>query len=240
MTIHNQPQPEPEYWSLAGFIAGVKAMLVVQPSIIAFGLVSGALAAQKGFSAIEALAMSGIVYAGMSQLVALQLWPAQLTWDAIASLALVTLTVNIRFILLNASMRPWFGKLPAWQSHPMLAINTDVGWIVSMRYHERGGRDPAFFLGGAVLTWIVWVAVTLPGYWLGSLITSPQKFGVDMVMPAFFTAMLVTGWRGPRRAAPWAVAGAAALAVDWLGGGWWYIVAGAAAGGVVGGLLDAE
>ena len=240
MTAPNRPDPPARHWSLAAFRDGVRAMLPAQPGLIAFGLVVGALAAQHGFSATEALLMSAFVYAGMAQLITLQIWPAELTLVAAASLVLVTATVNLRFLLLSAALRPWFGGLPAWQSWPMLAINTDAGFLVAMRYRAAGGNDLGFFLGGALVTWAIWVVATLPGYLLGAFLGAPQRFGLDVVMPAFFVAMLVPMWKGRRRALPWLVAGAVALAVDWLSDGYWFLIAGALAGSVAGGLQREE
>ena len=77
----------------------------------------------------------------------IKLSPVSLTLGAIGSLVLITLTVNTRFLLLNASMRPWFGALPAWQSYPMLAINTDVGAglniVLSVQHAPTFLRGPA-------------------------------------------------------------------------------------------------
>ncbi len=47
----------------------------VMPGMIMFGAAFGALAAQKGLSLLEATLMSGLVYAGASQFVALEMWP---------------------------------------------------------------------------------------------------------------------------------------------------------------------
>jgi predicted branched-subunit amino acid permease len=70
------------------------------------------------------------------------------------------------------------------------------------------------------------------------LIADPRRYGIDLVMPIFFAAMLIPLWRGGRAAFAWIVAGAVAIAVHQLAGGWWFIVAGAIAGSVVGGYLD--
>ena len=78
-----------------------------------------------------------------------------------------------------------------------------------------------------------------PGFWLGSA-ADPHRFGLDMVIPAFFTAMMVSLWQGPRKAVGWAVGGAVAVAADMAFGGFWYVVLGALAGSVVGGLADRE
>lgn len=235
MSTPNHPDPSPPF-SFAAFRDGARAMLPAQPGLIAFGLAVGALAAQHDFSAFEALVMSALVYAGMAQLVTLQIWPADLTPAAAASLILVTAIINLRFLLLSAAMRPWFGSLPPWQSYPMLTINTDAGYLVAMRYRAAGGNDFGFFLGGALITWLVWVIATLPGYLLGAAIGAPQRFGLDVVMPVFFAAMLVPMWRGRSRALPWAIAGLVALTIEWLTDGYWFLIAGAVAGSVAGGL----
>ena len=64
------------------------------------------------------------------------------------------------------------------------------------------------------------------------------RFGFDLTLPVFFTAMLVGLWRGSRRAIGWAVAGVVALAAAYFIAGWWFIVIGAVAGSIVGGFVD--
>jgi predicted branched-subunit amino acid permease len=86
--------------------------------------------------------------------------------------------------------------------------------------------------------WVAWVAATAPGHLLGALVTDPRRYGLDLVMPIFFCAMLVPLWRGARAARPWAVAGAAALLVHGLVPGYAFIVAGALTGAVAGAFLD--
>ena len=65
-----------------------------------------------------------------------------------------------------------------------------------------------------------------------------KRFGIDLMLPIFFAAMLVQIWRGPRRAIGWAVAGGVALVAAQLVAGWWFIVIGAVAGSIVGGFVD--
>jgi predicted branched-subunit amino acid permease len=198
----------------------------------------GALAAQNGLSLLEATLMSTLVYAGASQFVALEMWPEIASYTGIAVLGLVTATVNMRFILMTAALRPWFGTLPSWQSYPALFPITDPGWLIAMDYHARGGRDAAILLGGGLAFWLLWVASTVPGYLLGALVDDQKTFGLDVIMPAFFAVMLVPLWRGARRAVPWAIAGGVALLVAALIPGWWFIMAGSVAGGIAGGFID--
>jgi predicted branched-subunit amino acid permease len=137
-----------------------------------------------------------------------------------------------------AALRHWFGTLPAWQSYPALFTVTDPGWLIAMDYHRRGGRDAAILVGGGLAFWLLWIASTVPGYLVGALVSDQKAFGFDVIMPAFFVVMLVPLWSGVRRAIPWAIAGAVALAVAAFIPGWWFIIAGSVAGAVAGGFID--
>jgi predicted branched-subunit amino acid permease len=226
------------YWSTAAIGPGIVAIGPMLPGTLAFGMAFGALCAQKHFSLAEVEVMMATVYGGLSQFVAVQSWPDHLTASSIATLALLTLTVNIRFVLMGATLRPWFGTLPAWQAYPSMLLVTDGGWLAAMRYREHGGADAAFYLAGGVVLYLVWLVSSIPGYLLAEQLTDPRKYGVDLVMPAFYAAMLVPAWKGARRAIPWAVSGAVALVVHWLLPGWWFIIAGALSGAVTAGLMD--
>jgi predicted branched-subunit amino acid permease len=136
------------YFSWAGLAEGSRLAMPVMPGMVLFGAAFGALAAQKGLSLLEATLMSAVVYAGASQFVALEMWPDIATFSGITAIGLVTAAVNMRFILMTAALRPWFGTLPAWQSYPALFTITDPGWLIAMDYHAKRGRDAAILVGG--------------------------------------------------------------------------------------------
>lgn len=228
----------PAYWSRAAILPGIVAIGPMLPGTLAFGMAFGALCAQKNFSLAEVVVMMGTVYGGLSQFVAVQSWPAVLTPGTIATLALLTLTVNIRFMLMSATLRPWFGTLPAWQAYSSMLLVTDGGWLAAMRYRDRGGADAMFYVGGGIVLYLVWLVAAIPGFLLAEQLTDPKKYGVDLVMPAFYAAMLVPAWKGPRRAIPWVVSGIVALVVHWLVPGWWFIIAGALSGALSAGFMD--
>jgi predicted branched-subunit amino acid permease len=235
MIARDGPSPR---WTRTGFIDGARQVLPLVPGIVAFGATFGALAAQKGFTLAQALAMSGIIYAGVSQLMVLQFWPEHLTITAVVTLMLIVFTVNARFVLMSASMRPWLGALPAWQAYPPLLLNIDPIWLLTNRHQADGKSDPAFFLAAGLVSWVVWLAATWPGFVLGAAIGSAERFGLDVFMPVFFAAMLVPLWHGVAKAVPWLIAGAVALAVSLVLPGYWFIVLGAVAGCVAEGLRD--
>lgn len=221
-----------------GLAEGARRALPLLPGTVAMAAAIGTLAAQKGLTLLETALMSGLVFAGASQLVALEIWTPRFGWGALATLVLVTATVNLRYFLMTASMRPHLAGLSAWKVYPALLLTVDANWLVAMRYHGEGGRDPGIFLGCGLTLWFFWLVGTVPGHVLGGLVAEPARFGLDFALPAFFAAMLVPLWRGPASAVPWAVAAAAALAASAFVPGWWFIIVGALAGSLAGGFVD--
>lgn len=139
-------------WSLAGFNLGMRLALPVLPGMIAFGLV-GATAARKGFTFVEGLLMNVFVYAGMSQLVAMEAWPERITAGALVALAILSMTVNARMLLMRASLYPWLHASPPWTIYPTLHLLTDPSWLISMRYRAEGGSDAGVLIGSSTVAW---------------------------------------------------------------------------------------
>jgi predicted branched-subunit amino acid permease len=225
-------------FSLDGAALGMRAMIPLLPAMVGFGIAIGAAAAAKGLTFFEHVLMSLFVYAGLSQMVALEVWPQHITAAAVVGIALVAATVNARFLLLGAAFRPWFGQLPAWQSYPLLFFMTEPGWIAAMRYRSEGGADIGFYVGGGLLVFVFWMASIAAGYLLGAVVPDSKLIALDLLMPVYFSAMLVPLWRGIGHAIPWVLAGVVALLMHHFVGGWWYVITGALAGIVAAGFID--
>jgi predicted branched-subunit amino acid permease len=214
--------------------------IAVLPGMMTFGLAVGTAAARKGISFTDSLLMNVFVYAGASQMVAMEIWPQVFTWTSIAGIAAVTAVVNARLLLMSASLQPWFVTLPLSQSYPAIFFLTDPGWLLSMRYRADGGRDAGVFAGSAAIFYSAWISATCAGYFAGRMISDPRVYGLDLVMPVFFGVMLVPLWRGARRALAWVIAGAVALVTEHFVPGWWFIIAGSIAGALAGGFLSPD
>lgn len=236
--MHNVPDKCAPRWGLDGLRYGVKHTLALLPGTAVFGMAYGTVAAQKGLTFAEAAAMSALVFTGAAQMVAMEIWSNPITIGTILTLAASTFVVGLRLVLMGASLRPWLGDLPPAQIYPPLLLNTDSTWMIAIRYREEGGDDPSVLLGGGLSLWVMWLASSIAGYAIGNLIANPQRYGLDLILPIFFVAMLVPLWRGARGAIPWAIAGATALVVQYLVPGYWYIVIGALAGAFSGGFID--
>ncbi|MDX5361150.1 MAG: AzlC family ABC transporter permease [Alphaproteobacteria bacterium] len=217
----------------AGMLHGVRLTIPVLPAVVGFGAVFGVVAQTEGLSTLEAVLMSAFVFAGASQYVALELWQDPMPYLAIA---IGTFAVNMRFLLMGASMRPWLERMPAPVAYGLLGLLVDMSWLTSMRYRSEGGTDVGIYLGSSLLIMVLWLLGTILGALVGGLIADPETFGLDLVLGAFFASLLVPIWKGPAQVAPWAAAGAVALATAWLAGGYWHIITGALAGAVVAGM----
>ena len=104
------------------FFLGMRMFAPVAISIAAYGVVWGVLAGQAGMSVLEVLLMSGLVFAGASQFVALDMWtPGSLP---IVSIVIAVAIVNLRLLLMTATLRPpWRtcrcrGRSPPCSSSP--------------------------------------------------------------------------------------------------------------------------
>lgn len=224
--------------TLAGMMLGLRRVSVLLPGIVVFAVAFGAAASAKGLSLLEALLMSALVYAGVAQLVAMEIWRPEWSWGAIAGLAFVTATVNARSILQGASLQPWFAGYPRLVNAFQLFVFTDANWLIGTRYRAEGGNDLGVVLGAGLCLWTVWLLATIPGFLLGSLVADPRQYGIDLVMPIFFAAMIVPLWRGRRAALPWVIAGIVALVAAKLIDGYAFIIIGALSGALAGAFLD--
>ena len=230
--------PTPPYFSAAGLRHGFRASTPAFPGYIIFAMAFGTAAAQKGLSLSETMGLSAFIYAGSSQMVGLEVWQEVWSLSTILTIMTVTAVVNARMILLGVTLHPWIRNEPILRNALNLGLVTEAGWIISMRYYNEGGRDVGSLLGTALILWVLWQVATVAGYFAGALVSDPQRFGLDLVMPIFFGVMLVPLWKGPKPALPWIVAGAVSLVVHALVPGYLFIVAGALAGVIAGMLLE--
>lgn len=220
-----------------GLVRGGQRLLPISVFVFPFGVAYGAAAIEAGLSVDQALVMSLVVFAGASQFAVLDLWQSPLPF---LSLALVVLAVNARHFILGAAISPYVNGLPARHWFGSLMLLSDVNFADSYQAMKEGERDAAHILGGGLVLWSVWAIATAVGVFAGTLLGNLERFGVDVVMAAFFAALAVGMVPSFKAALPVIVACAVAvLALPLLPTGWNIIVA-ALAGGLVGVVFPSE
>ena len=194
------------------FVRGVRAAFPLLLGVAPFGLIVGVTASGAGLSTLEASAMSMMVFAGASQLAALELISvgaaAPIVWLSAA-------LINARFLMYSASLAPHWQRLSlGWRSLMAYAL-TDQAYALSIiRYEHHRPSDPrGYYLGLSVVLWLTWQTTTIAGAVLGARV--PASWSLDFAVPLIFLSLLAPVVRD--RAGASAAASAGVVAVLALG-----------------------
>ena len=209
------------------FLEGNRTILPLVLAALPIGFVFGTVAAGNGLSPLETALMSALVFAGGSQFVAMDLWTHPASWTALGFAALL---VNLRHVLMGASLQRSLGLFKPWQSIPALLVMADEIWAMAEARARRQQMTPAFYLGLALPFYLGWVLASLGGSMLGTLLGDVAVYGLDFAFPAVFIVLLMGFWKGTETGLVLAASAIASLTVHSLVPGAWYIAAGALAG----------
>lgn len=218
-----------------GLLRGARRTIPIGAAVAVYGTVFGALAGQAGLSSVEAVLMSGLVFAGAAQFIALELWGTPVP---ILALALTALIVNLRHLLMGATLSGWLRGLPPPRLAASAAFLSDESWALTTQAQRSGERDRGFLIGSGLVLFVCWVGSTAVGVAAGGIIEDPGALGLDFAFTAVFLVLLLGFWRGRGEVIPWTTAAAVALAVESAVGGPWFIVAGGLTGSILGAWRD--
>lgn len=223
----------PSVLPLSEFRAGLRDITPLSLGVSVYGLAFGLLAAQIGMGALSTGVMGAVVFAGSSQIVAAE----RLASGAGLGVAVLAgLALNLRILLMTASMRGELAGRPPWQILLGVHLTSDENWALMHATRAKGRQAGYWYLvgGGASLV-AVWVASTAAGAGLAGVLPDLAANGVDFAFTAAFILLLCNLWRGPGDLAPWTVSAAVAAGcavVAPVDPSWALI-----AGGVVGAIL---
>lgn len=167
-------------------LAGARACIPLAPGVLLFGMVCGAAAAGVGLTPGQSFALSWLVFAGSSQIVATQLFAAGAPGWVIV---LTGWVVNLRFMMYSATLAQHYrgeSRAARWLAGYLL---TDQAFAVTLARVLDGRRDiPWFFLGIAATLWLLWQVASLAGIFLGALV--PASWSIDFVVALTFIGVL--------------------------------------------------
>ncbi|MBT9368479.1 AzlC family ABC transporter permease [Rhizobium sp. CSW-27] len=208
-------------------LEGTRTIIPLVLAALPIGFVFGTVAAGNGLSPLETVLMSALVFAGGSQFVAMDLWTHPASWSA---LGLAALLVNLRHILMGASLARSLGLFRPWQKLATLLVMADENWALAEARARQKPLTPAFYLGLALPFYCGWVLASLGGSLFGALLGDVAVYGLDFAFPAVFIVLLMGFWKGRETGLILAASAVASLSVHSLVPGAWYIAAGALAG----------
>ncbi|GAB4400982.1 MAG: hypothetical protein Kow00123_09690 [Anaerolineales bacterium] len=167
--------------------------------------------------------MSAIVHAGSSQFAALGMWLSATP----SAIVLTTLIINLRHLLMGASVAPYLKHLPLRWKMLLALWMSDESYATAIAAYERGRGSEWHFLGANLCIWIVWWPSGLAGAVAGQSIPDLSRYGLEMVFPLAFIGLAASFFKGRASAVAAGVAAVAAvLGAVWLPGNWHIIGAG--------------
>ena len=178
-----------ELTASGAFREGALEVLPIVAGIIPFGLVAGAAAVDAGLGTEGAMALSVLVFAGASQLAAIDL----LARDATLPIILLTVgVINLRMAMYSASLAPRLADVPLVGRLAAAYPLVDQAYALTIMRVDRAPARPhrlAYYAGVAVPLWVNWQVMTFLGAVLGS--TIPAWLPLEATIPLVFLAMLV-------------------------------------------------
>ncbi len=224
--------------SRSEFFSAVRDISPLAVGVAVYGLAFGLLAAQAHMDELQVGVMGGLVFAGAAQIVAVE----RLVAGAGAFAAFIAaLALNLRLVLVTASVRDIFVRRPFWQVLLGAHMTTDENWALMLSTRAKG-RDVGYWylVGGGACLIVTWLCATVSGVAFAAAIPEPKALGMDFAFTAAFIAIARSLWTGTRDLAPWgvALAGVAATVGSGLLDPSWAIVVGGVCGAGVAGLLD--
>ena len=174
------------------FLKGIIDVSPLMIPVIPFGLIFGVLAIDVGFTPVQTMGMSLIVFGGASQIVLLQLFSG-----GASSLVIISSVgaVNSRHLLYGAVVSEHLSDLKLIWKIVISYFLIDQAFAISNQYFKKTKEKNKYFhlVGGGATCWIIWQSTTLLGIILGSAI--PEKLGLSFAVPLTFLALLVNDFR---------------------------------------------
>ena len=217
-------------------VQGARDTIAIAIGVIPFGLVAGAAAVEAGYGVSGAAGFSVIVFAGASQLAAIDLLSGG---SAVAVAVLTAWLINLRMVMYSAALAPWLGHEPTRRRALAAYVLTDQAFALSITHYGKGAPIEdrlRYYLGVAVPLWVNWQVCTLIGAVVGNKI--PDDIPLDFAIPLCFLVLLVPAVKDKPTVVAAAVGGVGAVLVAEAGLADGAIVLGAVAGIAAGTVAD--
>ena len=170
------------------FFQGFLDTLPVGICVAIYGVVYCVLGGKAGLSLFEVLAMSLFVFAGASQIAAVQM----LAQGAHPIPVIIMIyIINLRHYLMAASLAPYLQKIPKRLKMLTAYFMTDESYAVSYSKFQTSDASVWYFWGSGLNIYFLWGTAGVIGYLCGSIIPAEWNFIFDFAFVAAFLGMLV-------------------------------------------------
>lgn len=190
---------------------------------------------------VESVGFSVLVFAGASQLAAIEILD---NGGVVAVAVLSALMINLRFLMYSASLAPHMAEARVGSRLLVAYLLTDQAYALSLGRFT--GREPIaepsirlrYYLGVALTFWLTWQTATVVGAIGGGSI--PDSIPLEFAIPLAFLALLVPAVTDRPTVAAALVGGIGTVVALELGAGDLSLVLGASAGIIAGTVVGSR
>ena len=215
-----------------------RALADAVPIVIGYipmGAAYAILARQAGMGFFPTVLMSLIVFAGASQFIAVGLLAGGATAFEIVA---TTLFVNLRHVLMSASLSPHYREAPRGLI-PFVAWGvTDETFAISIGRYISGEADHRYGLALHYTAYASWVSGTVVGALAGALIPPALQSSLEFSLYAMFVGLVVLQLTDRIQLAVAAASAVMCGAFSTFMGGTWNIITAAIVGATLGLILE--
>lgn len=174
------------------FADGARDGLPYAGAALLLSLSFGVVATDVGLTALAAVVMSAVVFAGSAQFAAVGILGAG---GGVGAAVAAAALMNSRFLPMGLALGPSLRGSRARRALEGQAV-VDSSWVMAAR--GDGSFDRSYLFGHTAVQYVAWVAGSVLGVVVPSL--DARALGLDAVFPAFFLALLANEVKDPRRA----------------------------------------
>ncbi|WP_319471987.1 AzlC family ABC transporter permease [uncultured Pseudodesulfovibrio sp.] len=201
--------------------SGLRQVAPIVMGYVPVGAAFGVLAHKTGLSMLSTILMSSIVFAGSAQLIAVAMFAAGMPPFSIIA---TTFIVNLRHLLMTASLAPNLGKWRKWQLALFAYEITDESFALHSARFANGDDSRAVTFIINVTAHVSWVIASWAGFLAGATIPDIKPLGVDYALPAMFIALLCMQVKGRLHVLVAGFSGLASVALVQSGADQWSVI----------------
>jgi predicted branched-subunit amino acid permease/branched-subunit amino acid transport protein len=177
-----------------GALGGFRAALPLGLASVPFAFAYAIAAEAAGFTPLQTVLFSLVVYSGTGQLVGVGLLGAGAGPFAAAA---TVLALSLRHLLLGAALAPLLGRLGLARRLPLAFGLSDEAFALAVG-PLREGASPAYLAGAEAGLFVTWQASVAVAAAVGGSLAVPGWVALDLVLPLSMLALLVLVARGGR------------------------------------------
>ncbi|WP_159567242.1 AzlC family ABC transporter permease [Budvicia diplopodorum] len=175
----------PDWW--VSFLKGGIAILPLSIAVLPWGILAGSMAIETGLTPAQGLGMSGIIFAGATQLAVMGMIKAG---ASLVSILISAFFIASQHLLYGLTLRERIAPLPlGWRLILGFLLTDELFALIGK--HSAAEFSRWYALGIGLFFYIFWILSTLAGILAATQIEDLGSYGLDFSIAATFIVIVV-------------------------------------------------